>query len=131
MIWLARSSARRRRRRRRRYEWRACRGRPWPSHSARWCGDRRVEQLVISVLCLLPAARAAVAHAELVALRVGHDHPPVAVLGPRMSVKTARADPFEAFDLGVDVGCLDVEVHAVLSELGFADSLQEELGQRP
>jgi hypothetical protein len=93
--------------------------------------DQRVKQLVISVVCLLPAARAAVAHAELVALGVGHDHPPAAVLGSGMSVKTARADPFEAFDLGVDVGCLDVEVHAVLGELGLAHSLQKELGQRP
>jgi hypothetical protein len=42
-------------------------------------------------------------------------------------VNTARADPFEAFD----VGCLDIQVHAVLGALGFADSLQEELGQRP
>jgi hypothetical protein len=53
------------------------------------------------------------------------------VLGSSVSVKTARADPLEAFGLAVDVGCLDVQVHAVLGELGFADSLQEELGQRP
>ena len=93
--------------------------------------DRRVKQLVIFMLCLLSAARAAVAHAELVALGVGHDHPPAAVLGSGVPVKTARADPFEAFDLSVNVGCLDVQVHAVLGKLGFADSLQEELGQRP
>jgi hypothetical protein len=93
MIWLARSSARRRRRRRRRYEWRACRDRPLARNGAWWCGDRRVKQLVISVLCWLPAARAAVAHAELVALGVGHDYPPAAVLGPAMSVKTARRSP--------------------------------------
>jgi hypothetical protein len=86
---------------------------------------------VTSMLCLLPAARAAVAYAELVALGVGHDYQPAAVLGSGVPVKTARADPFEAFDLGVDVGRLDVEVHAVLGEPGFADSLQEELGQRP
>jgi hypothetical protein len=96
-----------------------------------WSEDRRVKQLVISMLCVLPAVGAAVAHAELVALGVGHDHQPAAVLGSGVAVKTAHADPFEAFNLGVDVGCLDVEVHAVLGELGFADSLQQELGERP
>src|SRR5215469_8155393 len=81
--------------------------------------------------CLLPGPRAGVAHAELVALRVGHDHPPAAVLSSGVLLDAARADSFETFDLYVDVGCLDVEVHTVLGELGFADSLQEELGQRP
>src|SRR5215831_15400673 len=70
--------------------WRAGLGCGGPALSAWWCGDRCVKQLVISVQCLLPARPPpAVADAELVALGVGHDHPPAAVLGSSVSVKTA------------------------------------------
>jgi len=51
------------------------------------------------------------------------------MLSPGVPLHTARADTFETLDLCVDVGSLDVKMHPVLGELGFADSLQEQLGQ--
>ena len=45
------------------------------------------------MLCVLPAARAGVAHAELVALGVGHDHPPAAVLGSGVPVRRRAPIP--------------------------------------
>lgn len=69
---------------------------------------------VSSARCL-----AGVADAELVALRVGHEDPVGAVLVDVVVANASGTEGFEAGGFGFDVGGLDVEVHAVLDDLGF------------
>ena len=70
----------------------------------------------------------AVADAELVSVRVGHQDPggPMFV---RWGVCDARgAESGQSVCFGVDVVGVDVQVHAVLGGFGVGDSLEEQLG---
>ena len=51
------------------------------------------------------------------------------MLSPGLFFKALGADPLEPFDLSIDIGRLDIEVHAVLGDFGFADPLEQKIGQ--
>jgi hypothetical protein len=76
----------------------------------------------------LLGATASVAHAELVALGVGHHQPAVAVFFADTGLKPASAETLQADSLALDIWRLEVEVNPVLGELGFWYRLQQELG---
>jgi hypothetical protein len=50
------------------------------------------------------------------------------VLGVGLVRHPPGSQRFQSLGLGVDVGGLDVEVHAVLDRLGLGDALEQELG---
>jgi hypothetical protein len=80
------------------------------------------------VVAQSPATLAGVTHAELVALRVGHQDPRAAVLRQLLVAQPDRAQPFEPLRLRLDLGRFDVDVHAVLGGLGFWNPLQQQFG---
>src|SRR5690606_5934826 len=71
---------------------------------------------------------AAVADAGLVAFGVGHEDPVGAVLVEWLGSGPSGAEGFESVGFGLDVGGVDVKVHAVLDRFGFGHLLEEELG---
>src|SRR3954468_4440258 len=66
------------------------------------------------------------ADAELVALGVGEDDPALAPLLDG-SFDAPRSEADQPFGLGLDVGGMDVEVHAVLAGLGLGHALEDQL----
>src|SRR3954447_11793222 len=73
-----------------------------------------------------PGSAAHGADAELVAFRVGEDDPALAPLVDG-TIELGGAEGDEAVGFGLDVGGVDVEVHAVLHGLGLGDTLQDQL----
>jgi hypothetical protein len=76
-------------------------------------------------------AGAAVAHAELVAFRVGHDHPVRAVLAPDSGLEAPRSERFEPGDLGFEVRRVDVEVILFSAVLGSGTACRSSFGFTP
>src|SRR5680860_540483 len=70
---------------------------------------------------------AGVADAELVAFGIAHEDPRGSVFRQLLLLHAGGAESYEPGGFGVDVGRVNVEVHAVLAGLGFWDLLQEQL----
>src|SRR3954470_6172601 len=73
-----------------------------------------------------PRSAAHGADAELVALGVGEDDPALAPLVDGAG-ELGGTEADEAVGFGLDVGGVDVEVHAVLHGLGLVDALEDQL----